>query len=202
MLRLFISAHLPPDLLAAITDLQARLKRQLDGLPLAWTRPEGIHLTLKFLGETNPARVDDIVAGLRAAVSSHPPLTVTVAGLGCFPNLRQPNVIWVGVEDPDQTLRRLAASVDAATARQGWEQETRAFSGHLTLARVKRGAGNEERRTIGEQVGRLPLPDPLGLLPIPSLHLMRSELKPGGAVYTQLAVARLGISPGSADAAA
>lgn len=200
MLRLFISAHLTPDLLAAIGDVQARLKRQLDGLPLAWTRPEGIHLTLKFLGDTDPRRVDGIVAGLRAAVSSHLLFTVAVAGLGCFPNLRQPNVIWVGVQDPDRALQRLAAAVDAATARLGWEKETRPFSGHLTLARVKREAGHEERRAIGEQVGHFALPDPLGLLPIASLHLMASELNPGGSIYTEVAAAPLGVTPKSVDA--
>lgn len=191
MLRLFISAHLTPDLLAAIGDVQAQLKRRMTGLPLTWTRPEGIHLTLKFLGDTDPARVESIVAGLRAAASSHRSFTLSVAGLGCFPNLRQPNVIWVGVQDPDGALRRLAASVDAATVRLGWDKETRPFTGHLTLARVKRDARNEERRIIGEQVGQFPLPDPLGLLPIASLHLMASELNPGGSIYTELAAAPL-----------
>lgn len=200
-LRLFISAHLTPDLLAAIGDVQGQLKRQLADAPLSWTRPEGIHLTLKFLGDTDPARVDAIVAGLRAAVSSHRPFTVAVAGLGCFPNTRQPNVVWVGVQDPDRALQRLAASVDAATARLGWEKETRPFAGHLTMARVRREARHEQRRAIGEQIGHFALPDPLGLLPIPSLHLMRSELKPGGAVYTEVAAVPLRSAPKSMDAA-
>lgn len=192
MLRLFISASLPPELLAAIADIQARLKRQLTGMPLSWTRPEGIHLTLKFLGDTEPARVPGVIAGLTAVASSQRPFSLAVAGLGCFPNLRRPNVLWVGVQDPERALRRLAADVDAAAARQGWEKETRPFSGHLTLARVRREAGNEERRALGEEIGQFSLPGPLGLLPITALHLMRSELKAGGAVYTELAAAAFG----------
>ncbi len=187
MLRLFISANLPPDLVSAIGDVQGQLKRRLRSLPLSWTRPEGIHLTFKFLGDTDPARVDSIVAGLQSAVVSHPSFTVTVAGLGCFPNLRQPNVLWIGVQDPEKGLQRLAAGVDAATARLGWEKENRPYTGHLTLARVKREARNDERRAIGDSISQFSLPDPLGSLPVHSLHLMRSELNPGGSVYNVVA---------------
>ncbi len=195
MLRLFISANLPPEMVRAIADVQNQLKRRLGQQPLSWTRPDGIHLTLKFLGDTDPARVESIVAGLRAAVSTHPPFTLTVAGLGCFPNARQPNVIWVGVQDPDRALQRLAASVDAATARLGWEKEKRPFTGHLTLARVKREAGNDQRRIIGEAIGEaigsFPLAHALGPLPVSAIHLMRSELNPSGSIYTELASAPL-----------
>lgn len=187
MLRLFISAHLSPDLLRAIGDLQNQLKRPLTGLPLSWTRPEGIHLTLKFLGDTDAGRVDAIRVALQRAVEPHHPFELNVGGLGCFPNLRQPNVIWVGVDDPDRALQRLAASVDEATARLGWEKEKRPFTGHLTLARVKRDATNDQRRAIGEQIGQFGLPGPLGVLPVSSLHLMRSQLDPVGSIYTELA---------------
>ena len=186
MLRLFISANLTPALVDSLGDLQTELKRRLANQPLSWARLEGIHLTLKFLGDTDPTRVETIVASLQVAVSSHAPFTLTVAGLGCFPNLRQPNVLWVGVEDPDKALQRLAASVDKATTRLGWEQEKRPFTGHLTLARIKRDTHNDARRVIGAQISQLLLADPLGVLPVNSLHLMRSELRPGGSIYTEL----------------
>ncbi len=191
--RLFISANLPPDLLDAIGAVQVQLKKGLAGLPLTWTRPAGIHLTLKFLGDTDPARIESLVAGLHAAAAAHPPFTLTVAGLGGFPTLHRPNVLWVGVQDPDQALQRLAASVDAAATQLGWEAERRPFSGHLTLARVKDTARNDQRRAIAAQIGQISLPGPLGLLPVRALHLMRSELHPSGALYTELAAIPLAL---------
>jgi 2'-5' RNA ligase len=186
MLRLFIAITLPPDLLQRLGDIQNRLRQCLTGLPLTWTRPEGIHLTLKFLGETDPRRVEAIVARLRAVAATQRPFVVPVDGLGCFPDRRRPQVLWVGVDDPDAALQRLAAAVDTAMADLGWEREKRPFTGHLTLARVKRDAGNEERRRIGEQLTAFALPSP-GLLPVQALHLMRSQLDPGGAIYSEVA---------------
>lgn len=186
-LRLFIAVHLPPDLLAGIGDVQGQLRQEMGALSLRWTRPEGSHLTLKFLGETAANRVEGIVAALQAAAATQPGFTLTVAGLGCFPTLRRPNVIWVGVQDPDRALQRLAAAVDGAMAGLGWQAERRPFNGHLTLARVKQGAGVEERSAIAAHLARFSPPDPLGLLPVRFLHLMHSDLQPGGSIYTELA---------------
>lgn len=191
MLRLFIAITLPADLLQTLGDVQQRLRQRLTGLPLTWTRPEGIHLTLKFLGETDPRRVEAIVARLRTVATAWQPFVVPVEGLGCFPDRRRPQVVWVGVQDPDGALQRLAAAVDAAMADLGWEREKRPFTGHLTLARVKRDAGTDERRRIGEQVAAFALPAP-GLLPVQALHLMRSQLDPGGAIYSEVAIAPFG----------
>lgn len=191
MLRLFIAITLPADLLQTLGDVQQRLRQRLTGLPLTWTRPEGIHLTLKFLGETDPRRVEAIVARLRTVATAWQPFVVPVEGLGCFPDRRRPQVVWVGVQDPDGALQRLAAAVDAAMAELGWEREKRPFTGHLTLARVKRDAGTDERRRIGEQVAAFALSAP-GLLPVQALHLMRSQLDPGGAIYSEVAIAPFG----------
>jgi 2'-5' RNA ligase len=190
MLRLFIAINLPSELLQSLGDVQNRLRQHLSGLPLTWVRTEGIHLTLKFLGETDPRRVEGIVARLRTVAAAWPPFVVPVDGLGCFPDRRRPQVVWVGVQDPDGALQRLAAAVDEAMADLGWEREKRPFTGHLTLARVKRDAGNEERRRIGEHIAAFALSAP-GLLPVQALHLMRSQLDPGGAVYSEVAVVPL-----------
>jgi len=191
--RLFIAINLPEDLLDALTTAQHRLQRKLAGYPLRWSRPEGIHLTLKFLGDTDPARIPAINEALMRIAERHAPFDLSVGGLGMFPNARRPNVLWVGVEDAAHYLRYLAADVDKAMARLGWQREKRPFNGHLTLARVKKHAGNQDRRTIGDIVVGLQGYERLGALSVQTLHLMRSQLRPDGAIYTEVQVIPLNV---------
>jgi 2'-5' RNA ligase len=188
LLRLFIAINLPEDLLDTLTVTQRQLQRKLTAYPLRWSRPEGIHLTLKFLGDTDPARVPDIVESLNRVAARHAPFELAVGGLGMFPNARRPSVLWVGVNDADHRLRHLAADVDKAMAKLGWQREKRPFSGHLTLARVKKQAGNRDRRALGEAVTALSGYDKLGVLPVQRIHLMRSQLRPDGAIYTAISI--------------
>lgn len=184
--RLFISINLTPGLLARLTDLQNQLKRQLASQPLRWARPEGIHLTLKFLGDTETGQIEEIVRALTQTVEPHQSFDLSIGGLGCFPNQRKPSVLWVGVQDPDDHLRRLAASVDDAMAELGWKRENRPYTGHLTLARVKKYANNQDKQALSELLSAVEVADTLGVLPVQTIHLMRSQLQPDGAVYTSL----------------
>jgi 2'-5' RNA ligase len=184
--RLFIAITLSADLLVALTSAQRQLQRKLAAQPLRWARPEGIHLTLKFLGDTDPARIPDITDALSRAAAKHAPFELPVGGLGMFPNAKRPTVLWVGVHDEAHHLRRLAAGVDKALARLGWQREKRAFNGHLTLARVKKQTGNRDRRALGEAVSGLQGYQKLGILPVQSISIMRSQLRPGGARYTEV----------------
>ena len=184
--RLFISINLTPELLATLTDLQNQLKRQLASQPLRWARPEGIHLTLKFLGDTETDRIEAIVRALGQTVEPHQPFELGIGGLGCFPNQRKPRVLWVGVQDPDEQLRRLTAGVDDAMAGLGWKRENRPYTGHLTLARVKKYANNQDKQALSELLSSVDVEDRLGVLPVQTIHLMRSQLRPDGAVYTSL----------------
>lgn len=192
MHRLFIAINLPPDLLNVLTQVQRQLQRKLAAFPLRWSRPEGIHLTLKFLGDTDPARVPEIIEVLHRFMQRREPFDLSVGGLGMFPNARRPSVLWVGVDDREHHLRHLAADVDKAMARLGWRREKRPFNGHLTLARVKKHAGNRERRALGETVAALQGYDQLGTIPVQSIHLMRSELRPDGAIYTEVQAIAIG----------
>ncbi len=191
MYRLFISVDLPPDFLEKLRSTQNQLKRTLANYPLRWTRPEGIHLTLKFLGDTDPARIDDIVTTLTQVVDSHPPFEISAGGLGCFPNPNKTSVLWIGVKDRDKRLQKLTASIDDATNSLGWQRERRPFSGHLTLARVQRYAKNPERRDLGQQLSTLGVPQDMGIIPVDEIHLVRSQLNPQGAIYTSLATLQL-----------
>ncbi|HHB90334.1 MAG TPA: RNA 2',3'-cyclic phosphodiesterase [Anaerolineae bacterium] len=184
--RLFIAINLPPELLVTLQTAQRRLQRQLAAFPLRWSRPEGIHLTLKFLGETETTRIDAITEALARVAARHTAFELPVGGLGMFPNARRPHVLWVGVEDEARRLQKLARDVDRAMAQLGWPREKRPFNGHLTLARVKKQAEGRARRELGELVLNLRGYEKLGILPVHTIYLMRSHLHPDGAIYTEL----------------
>jgi len=189
--RLFIAITLPAPLLDTLTGVQQRLQRQLARYPLRWVRPEGIHLTLKFLGETDAARIDDLKHALQAVATHYTAFELSVGGLGMFPHARRPSVLWVGVQDEQHRLQKLAADIDKAVAGLGWKPEKKPFTGHLTLARVKRQASNPQRRALGQQVAGLRGYARVGVLPVQRVCIMRSQLRAGGAVYTEVACVTL-----------
>jgi 2'-5' RNA ligase len=192
-LRAFIAVELPPALGDQLAALAARLRRAAPERAARWVRPEGIHLTLKFLGDVPVSQVEQIKALMEAATGDCGPFECAVAGLGCFPNLRQPRVVWVGVHDSSGALERLQGALEEGAARLGYPREPagRGFNPHLTLARVGRETRGPEARQVGEAV-QAAGPADLGRLPVEALALMQSDLRPGGAVYTRLHQARLG----------
>jgi RNA 2',3'-cyclic 3'-phosphodiesterase len=187
--RIFIAIELPPPVLDRLDDLQARLRQDLPARWVRWVRPQGMHLTLKFLGENPASRVDAVSAAMVNAAAAHAPFSLSVHGLGCFPNLRRPRVLWVGVEEPAGVLAALQRDVERALVPLGFSPEARPFSPHLTLGRV-RGGARGQIEALGQVVGRAKAR--VGEMPVAAIHLMRSDLLPGGAVYTSLSVARLG----------
>ncbi len=195
--RTFVAIELSPQLLRRLRALQDRLRQDVPAGVVRWVRPEGIHLTLKFLGDVPTARVEEIATAMCDACVGHVPFTFAVAGLGCFPNLRRPRVIWVGVDEPTGTLAALQRDVEGAMQRLGFAPERRPFRPHLTLGRVK-GGGADVVRALGEYVARATVN--VGQMEASEVSLMRSDLRPGGAVYTRLAVAALGKETEGGDA--
>jgi 2'-5' RNA ligase len=187
--RTFIAIELDPDMLAQVSRLQSRLKD--DVLPgfVRWVRPEGIHLTLKFLGDVPADKLDDIAEALRTTSAAHAPFSLHIAGMGCFPSPRRPRVVWIGVDEPSGTLERLYYGIERALAPLGFPPEQRRFSPHLTLGRVKRGRSAGELEALGEYVTRARVS--IGRMEVTAVYLMRSDLRPSGAVYTELAAAPL-----------
>lgn len=143
-------------------------------------RPEGIHLTLRFLGDTSPSRVDLLRPALAAAAAACPPVEARAAGLGTFPERGSPRVLWLGLEVQAAVLDLQRACERAARAA-GFEREPRPFRAHLTLGRWRDRAPRPE----------LP-PADLGTTRLETLVLFRSDLRPDGAVYTALARFALG----------
>jgi 2'-5' RNA ligase len=193
--RTFIAVELDEELRDNLGRLQDRLADQVAPRSVRWVRPEGIHLTLKFLGDTTVDQVDEVKAALAQAAAGVGPFSFTVTGLGCFPNARQPRVVWVGIQELTGALVRLRDAVEDHVAPLGFPTERRRFSPHLTLGRVQRRASKSEVREIGQVVAS----STVGLvdeMTVTSVSYIRSELKPGGAVYTTLSEAPLTPSRG------
>lgn len=193
-LRLFIAIELPPALKEALVLLQEELQRQLPPKVVRWVRPEGMHLTLKFLGDTAPARVDTVGAAMQKAARGFSPFTFQVEGLGCFPNPRKARVLWAGIPQVPQALVGLQRATDLQMSQLGWEREKRSFSPHLTLGRVNKHVPAAGREQLAALLAKGGVGD-LGEVAVKEIILFQSDLRPGGAVYT--ALARGELSPGS-----
>ncbi len=190
VIRAFIAIDLSEEILKSLAQVVAELKKRLGGAPVRWTPSQNIHLTIKFLGDVSVANLDMLTKLLRAEAARQEPFELSVGGLGAFPSLRRPQVIWSGVEAPAE-LVTLQRGVETEMARLGYAPEGRPFSPHLTIGRVARNARSDEVRRIGEVIEGFKVGF-LGAARIQAVHLYRSDLKPDGAVYTRLFTAPLG----------
>ncbi len=189
--RTFIAIELGQELKAELDRLQERLREQVPPHSVRWVQPDGLHLTLKFLGDTPLARVEEVKSALARAAAGSEPFSFSVGGLGCFPNTRQPRVVWVGVQEPTGALTHLQRAVEAHIAPLGFPTEQRPFSPHLTLGRVRKEASRSEVQQIGQVVTASPV-GTLGQMTATVVSYIKSDLRPSGAVYTTLFEARLG----------
>jgi 2'-5' RNA ligase len=190
MLRLFVACELPPEMKAALARLQDALRSK--GAPrVRWVRPDGIHLTLKFLGAVPQEKVAAICEALAPTVQGIPPLALSLAEVGTFGDRRGARVLWVGMQGDLEPLARLQQRVEKALEPLGFPPERRAFSPHLTLARVPDTMGSGERQALRELAKTIEVPTAAAVT-IGDLSLMRSILGPGGAVYERLAAFPLG----------
>lgn len=181
-MRLFVAFDLPREVREALGEPIARLK------PLCraarWARPEGMHVTLKFIGHAitdGEAEKLDAVRAALAAVKSSEPVKIGYRGVGFFPDARRPRVIWCGVE-ASANLAKLAADIERGLEPLGIPRETRAFVPHLTLARFKSPEGVDALvRLAAEWVSR-----DFGSACETEFHLFESLLKPGGTQYRKI----------------
>jgi 2'-5' RNA ligase len=192
--RLFVAGELPGAVKAALAEAQRRLGREggaspmRDARPVKWTHPEGMHLTLRFLGETDSARVTELSLALREAVAGFSPIRLSLAGLGVFPPGGAVRVVWAGLGGEVDRLTALAAAVEEAVAARGWAREARPFHPHATLARIEdRRAGAAIRGLLEEGGGARLLEPPMpNVFPLAHVVLFESRLGSGGARYRAL----------------
>ena len=188
-LRAFIAAELPGDLTAAL----GRIQRELAGAGVRarWVRPESIHLTLKFLGRLPVEGVARVAEALAASVEGQPAFRLTAGGLGVFPGLRRPRVVWVGLGGETEALTGLQQRVDRNLAARGFAPEARPFRAHLTLGRFDdTGSPGPVADVLARDAGR-----EAGRFEVRELVLFKSDLRPTGAVYSALVRAGLGAAP-------
>ena len=183
-LRTFIALPLP----AEWTALLEQVIYELDSAAPAgvrWVRPSGIHLTLKFLGATDPALASRILDGLPDSVGGAPRLALSLSGLGTFPNRNNPRVIWAGVSGDMETLANLQQRVETLAVGLGWAAERRPFRPHLTIGRVRDRISPAERKRLVTAISNCAVPRLPSWRP-DAVRLYKSELTPRGAIYTNL----------------
>ena len=189
-IRSFVAIELSGEAKKGLASLRRELERDEHRF-VKWVDPGGVHLTLKFLGNIPSRRVTEITEAMKKAAQGLSPFLLEISGLGAFPSLKQPRVVWVGVGGELDKLSTLQQNIDSALAALGFAREERPFVPHLTVARVREGASAPERGRFGELVGSAIFDGPYRI-EVEAVRLMRSQLTPAGAIYTCLAVVGLG----------
>jgi 2'-5' RNA ligase len=184
VVRAFIALSLSPEIYSSLDQVIHQLQERLPRPVVRWVPAHNIHLTLKFLGDVSLSNLEILKKILAVESGRQPPFEISVGELGAFPSIRRPRVIWVGIEAPPQ-LYELQRGIEAETARLGYAPEEREFSPHLTLGRVARNASTAEVRQLSDVLSEAKVGF-LGAACIRDAHLFRSDLQPGGAIYTQL----------------
>lgn len=185
-MRTFIAFALPPAIEQHARFLQERLRAA--GLKLRWVAPQNIHLTLRFLGEINPSSIEPIGAAIQAAVRPAVPIDLVVQGLGVFPNIRRPTVLWTGLGGQLDALQQLHVGLSDELEPLGFAKEQRPFRAHLTLARIKDRIDSRKLSEALKEAGNFE-PVPFNAA---ELILFQSVLRPQGAQYTPLVRKKLG----------
>ena len=182
-LRTFIAINVPPAVLDTITRIQTRFKSL--GLHASWVKPGNIHLTLKFLGDTDPDRIPGIQNKLTETLASFARFQLSLGSAGVFPDTNNPRVLWLGLKDEEGALKTLQTDIEKTLESIGFPREQRPFSPHVTLARIKSPKGKKELKEELDAV------NPKGISTHPfdvgEIHLYESQLTPKGSIYTVLA---------------
>ena len=186
MIRSFLAIELPKLILKKIEEVQRDLRSTR--ADVRWVNPEKIHLTLKFFGNIEESRIDPIFKSIEEPIRNTPPYSIEVKGVGAFPQLRNPRVIWVGLVNGKEILTSFQKQIETQLEKIGFQTENRPFHPHLTLGRMKSSRGREE------MVGRMEKhrEEEFGDFQVERVILFKSDLKPSGPVYTLLREMKLG----------
>jgi 2'-5' RNA ligase len=185
LIRSFLAIELPEPILRKIEEVQGDLRSA--HADVRWVNPEKIHLTLKFFGNIEESRIDSIFKSIEEPVRSTLPFSLKVRGVGAFPSMKSPRVIWLGLIN-GQSLASLQKQIETQLEKIGFQPEDRAFQPHLTLGRMKSSRGKEELAGRMEKHKE----EEFGDLRVERVILFKSDLKPSGPIYTALRELRLG----------
>jgi 2'-5' RNA ligase len=184
VIRAFVAIDLSHEIQIHLDEVVRKYQLQLSALPIRWVTASNIHLTLKFFGDVSLSNLTILTDILHTEISSHHQFEISVGGAGAFPNIRQPRIVWVGVEAPAE-LTAIQNGIEIATGRLGYVREQRAFSPHLTLGRVSRNASSLDVKAISKVIESTKVGF-LGATCVEKVNLYRSDLQPTGAKYTQI----------------
>ena len=189
VIRTFIAVDLPSSVLDALGQITTQLQEKLPDTPVRWVDYRKMHLTLKFLGDISRENIGMVEKILQTEAAKRQVMEIGVGGIGAFPKMRHPRVIWIGVEAPTE-LFDLRRGIEDGVARLGYNYDKYEFTPHLTLGRISRKASARDVRKVGNvlhdfQVGFI------GVARIDAVHLYRSDLHPDGARYTRLYSAQI-----------
>jgi len=187
--RSFIAIELPDEVIAGLVQLQAQLKL---GKPpsVKWVDPYSIHLTLKFLDNITVDRISEITQAMEKATSELSPFHLKVTGLGVFPNLKRVQVAWVGISGEVDKLSQLQKRLESNLKPLGFTPESRPFTAHLTLARLRDQASLDERHRFGQLIANTTFESSYNI-EVDAISLIRSQLTREGAIYSRISSVKL-----------
>lgn len=188
-IRSFIAIELPPRFRLGLREVQDKLKPESRGTA-KWVDPDGIHLTLKFLGNIREDSIEAITRAMATAATGITPFCLKTSRVGCFPNLKNPRVVWVGLDGDPEQLLVLKQRLDSELKPLGFPTDERAFTPHLTLARLRNQASALEREQMGKLISDIKL-ERVYQMSVESLSLMRSHLTREGSIYNRVSSASL-----------
>jgi RNA 2',3'-cyclic 3'-phosphodiesterase len=186
LIRSFLAIELPEPILKKIGEVQGDIKST--HTEVRWTDPEKIHLTLKFFGNIEESRIDPIFKSIEEPIRNTLPFSLKVRGVGAFPHLKNPRVIWIGLVEEKGILTSFQKQIETQLEKVGFQPENRPFHPHLTLGRMKSSRGKEEL------VGRVERhrEEEFGDFQVERVILFKSDLRPSGPIYTPLRELSLG----------
>ena len=178
-MRTFVAVELPEGIKNQIATVQAELRR----IPaqVSWVKPGNIHVTLKFLGEVPENKIEEVFSATEAGCRGIKKFRMGLKGLGGFPNLQRPRVIWVGTSAGEKEITELQEKVEKELEKTGFPKEDRKFTPHFTIGRIKMPKGIEE---LSQAVGKIEFATEE--FEVKEVVVMQSQLNPAGAIYTPL----------------
>ena len=189
LIRAFIAVELPSGLKNELAELETQLKKASPPV-VKWVEPNSIHVTLKFLGEISEDSIEELMLAIEETAQGILPFQLEVSGVGAFPNLERPQVLWTGVKGELEKIAQLQKRIESNTEQLGSPRESRAFSPHLTLGRVRDEAGPNERRRLGKLLADTTF-TALHNIDVDAVNLMKSQLTLGGAIYSCIGSVKL-----------
>lgn len=189
--RAFIAIQLPDRVKSALDSIEADFKHTFPSGNVKWVAVPSIHLTLKFLGTVEESKTDAITVAIARAVEDTPPFSLSLGAAGAFPNLKRVDVVWIGLNGDIECLCQLQQRIEQNITPLGFRPESRTFTAHLTLARLRESATGDERQKLGGLIDAAPAPA-ANPFQVDAVYLMKSQLMRSGPIYSE--ISRVGLS--------